>query len=152
MPYFGIEKIVAELQAVLEPAPLKTVLADGRELSYEQMCVMGILNITPDSFYAGVRSCCRRRSKKAGLMLAHGAGILDIGGESTRPGSDSVDGEEERNRVIPVIKAVRAAYPQAVISIDTYRADTAEAACRRCRYHQRCYCYGSRSEDGGFSS
>ena len=66
--------------------------------------------------------------KKAGLMLAHGAGILDIGGESTRPGSDSVDGEEERNRVIPVIKAVRAAYPQAVISIDTYRADTAEAA------------------------
>ncbi len=46
MPYFGIEKIVAELQAVLEPAPLKTVLADGRELSYEQMCVMGILNIT----------------------------------------------------------------------------------------------------------
>ncbi len=54
--------------------------------------------------------------------------FLDIGGESTRPGSDSVDGEEERNRVIPVIKAVRAAYPQAVISIDTYRADTAEAA------------------------
>lgn len=129
MPYFGIEKIVAELQAVLEPAPLKTVLADGRELSYEQMCVMGILNITPDSFYAGSRvPVVDDVVKKAGLMLAHGAGILDIGGESTRPGSDSVDGEEERNRVIPVIKAVRAAYPQAVISIDTYRADTAEAA------------------------
>ena len=55
-------------------------------------------------------------------------GVLDIGGESTRPGSDSVDGEEERRRVVPAIAALRKAYPDAVISIDTYRADTAEAA------------------------
>ena len=66
--------------------------------------------------------------ERAGRMLAAGAGVLDIGGESTRPGSDSVDGEEERRRVVPAIAALRKAYPDAVISIDTYRADTAEAA------------------------
>ena len=65
---------------------------------------------------------------RAGLMLEHGAQILDIGGESTRPGSDSVDGQEERRRVLPVIEALRKAYPEAVLSVDTYRADTAEAA------------------------
>ena len=61
-------------------------------------------------------------------MLEQGAQILDIGGESTRPGSDSVDGEEERRRVLPVIEALRKEYPEAVLSVDTYRADTAEAA------------------------
>lgn len=129
MPYFGIDKIKAELQAALRPAELKTVLADGRELTYEKMCIMGILNITPDSFYAGSRiDGVQEVVRRAGKMLEEGAGILDIGGESTRPGSDSIGGEEERARVLPVIEAVRRAYPEAVISVDTYRADTARAA------------------------
>ncbi|MDY4920714.1 MAG: dihydropteroate synthase [Phascolarctobacterium sp.] len=129
MQYFGLKQVSEELAAVLEPAPLVTTLADGRVLTYEKMCVMGILNITPDSFYAGSRvPQLDEVIKRAGEMLAQGAGILEIGGESTRPGSDSVDGEEERRRVLPVIKALREAYPEAVISIDTYRADTAEAA------------------------
>lgn len=129
MPYFGIDKIKAELQAALRPAELKTVLADGRELTYEKMCIMGILNITPDSFYAGSRiDSVQEVVRRAGKMLEEGAGILDIGGESTRPGSDSIGGEEERARVLPVIEAVRRAYPEAVISVDTYRADTARAA------------------------
>lgn len=133
MQYFGLKQVAEELAlavaAELEPSVLKTTLADGRILTYDRMCVMGILNITPDSFYA-----CSRVPMlddvvaRAGLMLEHGAGILDIGGESTRPGSDSVDGEEERKRVLPVIEALRKAYPEAVLSIDTYRADTAEAA------------------------
>ncbi|WP_293729253.1 dihydropteroate synthase [uncultured Phascolarctobacterium sp.] len=128
MPYFGLQQIAEELQAVLQPAPLFTTLADGRRLTYEQLCVMGILNITPDSFYAGSRVPLQDVVERAGRMLNEGAGILDIGGESTRPGSDSVDAEEERRRVVPVITELRRAYPQAVLSIDTYRAATAALA------------------------
>ena len=133
MQYFGLKQVAEELtQAVAaeqEPPALKTTLADGRVLSYEKMCVMGILNITPDSFYEGSRvPLLDDVLTRAGLMLEHGAQILDIGGKSTRPGSDSVDGQEERRRVLPVIEALRKAYPEAVLSVDTYRADTAEAA------------------------
>lgn len=66
--------------------------------------------------------------EKAGEMLRQGATVLDIGGESTRPGSDAVTADEEQKRVIPVIKALKERYPACVISIDTYRASTAEAA------------------------
>ena len=133
MQYFGLKQVAAELEAVvaavLNPTALKTTLADGRVLTYDKMCVMGILNITPDSFYEGSRvSALADVVARAGQMLEQGAQVLDIGGESTRPGSDSVDGEEERRRVLPVIEALRREYPEAVLSVDTYRADTAEAA------------------------
>ena len=129
MGYFGLSKVKAELEQALNPAPMVTTLADGRQLTYEEMCVMGILNVTPDSFYAGSRvPQMQAVLERAGRMLADGAGILDIGGESTRPGSDSVSGEEERSRVVPVIAALRKEYPEAVISVDTFRASTAEAA------------------------
>ena len=133
MQYFGLKQVTTELQeavaAGLEPAALRTTLADGRVLSYDKMCVMGILNITPDSFYEGSRvSALADVVARAGQMLEQGAQVLDIGGESTRPGSDSVDGDEERRRVLPVIEALRREYPEAVLSVDTYRADTAEAA------------------------
>ena len=133
MQYFGLKQVAAELQAAVDselaPQVLKTTLADGRVLTYDKMCVMGILNITPDSFYegSGVPGLADVVAR-AGQMLEHGAQILDIGGESTRPGSDSVDGKEERRRVLPVIAALRKEYPTAVLSVDTYRADTAEAA------------------------
>ena len=133
MQYFGLKQVAAELEAVvaavLNPTALKTTLADGRVLTYDKMCVMGILNITPDSFYEGSRvSALADVVARAGQMLEQGAQVLDIGGESTRPGSDSVDGDEERRRVLPVIEALRREYPEAVLSVDTYRADTAEAA------------------------
>lgn len=129
MPWFGMPRVAEDIKAALQPAELKTTLADGRVLTYERLCVMGILNITPDSFYAGSRvPQLQTVLERAGKMLADGAGVLDIGGESTRPGSDSVDGEEERRRVLPVIEALRKEYPEAVLSVDTYRADTAEAA------------------------
>ena len=133
MQYFGLKQVAAELQhavaAALKPQVLKTILADGRVLTYDKMCVMGILNITPDSFYEGSRvSALADVVARAGQMLEQGAQVLDIGGESTRPGSDSVDGDEERRRVLPVIEALRREYPEAVLSVDTYRADTAEAA------------------------
>lgn len=129
MPYFGLDKVREDLIEALKTYKLQTVLADGRVLDYEKMAVMGILNITPDSFYAGSRvPVLDEVIARAGKMLQDGAAILDIGGESTRPGSDSVSGIEERERVLPVIAALRRAYPQAVLSIDTYRADTASAA------------------------
>lgn len=133
MQYFGLKQVAEELQAAVDsalaPQTLKTILADGRVLTYDKMCVMGILNITPDSFYASSRvPVLDDVLTRAGQMLEQGAQILDIGGESTRPGSDSVDGEEERRRVLPMVAALRKEYPEAILSVDTYRADTAEAA------------------------
>ena len=128
MPYFGMDKVREELEAVLSESKLQTNLADGRVLTYDKVLIMGIINITPDSFYANSRTAIEEVVAKAGQMLADGADILDIGGESTRPGSEAVEAEEEQARVVPVIEALRKAYPDAVISIDTYRASTARAA------------------------
>ena len=91
--------------------------------------VVGILNVTPDSFSDGGDFLDpEAAARHAVAMLDDGAGILDLGGESTRPGSDPVSQEEELRRVIPVIERILSARPDAVISVDTYRADTARAA------------------------
>ncbi len=90
--------------------------------------VMGILNVTPDSFSDGGRFRDTGRAVEHGLrLLAEGADILDIGGESTRPGAEPVSEEEELRRVLPVLKALR---PQtrALLSIDTMKAAVARAA------------------------
>ena len=94
--------------------------------------VMGILNITPDSFSGdGLMSNGDRLEqsvRQAEHFLKHHTDILDIGGESTRPGSQPVTVEEELARVIPVIQDIRENFPEAIISIDTYKARVAEAA------------------------
>ncbi|HET7272387.1 MAG TPA: dihydropteroate synthase [Rubrobacter sp.] len=91
--------------------------------------LVGILNVTPDSFSDGGDFLDpEHAANHAATMLDEGAGIIDVGGESTRPGSDPVPQEEEVRRVIPVIERILAVNPQAVISIDTYRAETAKAA------------------------
>lgn len=129
MSYFGMANIKTELENILKPQLLQTILADGRTLLYDKMLVMGILNITPDSFYAGSRvPQIEQVLERAARMLEQGAAVLDVGGESTRPGSDAVSADEEQQRVVPVIKALKERYPDCVISIDTYRASTAEAA------------------------
>ena len=87
MPYFGMAGIKSELMAILDAPIPQTILSDGRILNYDKMLVMGILNITPDSFYAGSRvPQLEQVVEKAGEMLRQGAAVLDIGGESTRPG------------------------------------------------------------------
>ena len=129
MPYFGISEIAAELERFLTPEPKRTLLADGRMLRYDSMKVMGIINVTPDSFYADSRkSSIDAVLEQAEQMLAEGAAILDIGGESTRPGSDPVTAEEERERVLPALVAVKKKFPQSIISVDTYRATLAKEA------------------------
>jgi dihydropteroate synthase len=91
--------------------------------------VVGILNVTPDSFSDGGDFLDpEAAAEHAASMLDEGAGIIDVGGESTRPGSDPVPQEEEIRRVVPVIERILAARPEAVISVDTYRSETAAAA------------------------
>ena len=91
--------------------------------------VVGILNVTPDSFSDGGDFLDPEvAADQAATMLDEGADMLDVGGESTRPGSDPVSQEEEVRRVVPVLKRILSARPEAVISIDTYRSGTATAA------------------------
>ncbi len=92
--------------------------------------VVGTLNITPDSFYDGglYFNNVTNALKQVGLMIKAGADVIDIGGESTRPGSLPVSAEEEIRRVLPVIKKVRQKFGEIIISIDTNKATVAEAA------------------------
>lgn len=94
----------------------------------QRTCVMGILNVTPDSFYDGGRYFETEKAVAHGLrLIEEGAGIIDIGGVSTRPGSQPVSREEELGRIIPVIKEL-ASHAKVPISVDTYRAGVAEKA------------------------
>jgi dihydropteroate synthase len=95
----------------------------------DRTLVMGILNVTPDSFADGGTHFDHQRAIDAGLRMAEdGADLLDVGGESTRPGAAAVGAEEEKRRVLPVIEALarRLTLP---ISVDTYKAEVADAAC-----------------------
>jgi dihydropteroate synthase len=90
---------------------------------------MGILNITPDSFYEGSRMKTEHQVRtQAEKMLQEGAKIIDIGGASSRPGADFVSVEEELSRVLPIINLLVKYYPEALLSIDTYRAKVAKAS------------------------
>jgi dihydropteroate synthase len=109
--------------------PIDTLNCAGRLLLVDKPLVMGILNVTPDSFFGGnSRTTIDGYVEEAGLMLEQGAAILDIGGQSSRPGSQRIEADEEMERVIPVVEAIHAAYPQAFISIDSYHHRVAAAA------------------------
>ena len=108
------------------PAAGEVLQVKGQLLDLSIPKVMGIINVTPDSFY----SASKYKEEKAvldavGQMLTEGAAIIDIGGMSSRPGAALIDEEEELRRSIPVIKAIVREYPQALISIDTVRARVA---------------------------
>ena len=105
----------------------------GRLVDLTQPVVMGILNATPDSFFAGSRVSTNQSSidqvvDRAQRMLNEGATFLDIGGYSTRPGADAVTPSEEADRVLPIIEAILANFPDALLSIDTFRAAVARQA------------------------
>lgn len=100
----------------------------GRLLVADKPLVMGILNTTPDSFFSESRVEKEHIVERAGAMIVEGATILDIGGQSTRPGAVQVDAKTEAERVLPAIEAVRQAYPEIWISVDTYYASVAKEA------------------------
>jgi dihydropteroate synthase len=103
--------------------------AGGTLLDLKIPKVMGILNITPDSFYKGSRYTSETEIVEAAtVMISEGADILDIGGYSSRPGATHISEEEEYGRVIDAIKLVRREFPGSIISVDTFRSGIARAA------------------------
>lgn len=104
-------------------------LAHGRHLDLDEKSVlMGILNVTPDSFSDGGDSFAPEQALvHARQMMAEGAAIIDVGGESTRPGATAVSGQEEQARILPIIQAL-ATESDGIVSVDTYRAETARLA------------------------
>jgi dihydropteroate synthase len=106
-----------------------TLLSDGRIVTYERTRIMGIINVTPDSFHVSSRQdSVTKALKQAEKFLIDGADILDIGGESTRPGAEKIPEEEEIRRTEPVIKAIKKEFDKCIVSIDTYKSSTAETA------------------------
>lgn len=106
-----------------------TLNCKGRLLLIDSAIVMGIVNCTPDSFYSESRmSDTQLAVKKAFQMIEEGAAIIDIGGQSTRPGSMAVSATVETERIIPVIEIIKKKYPQIFISVDTFQSEVAEAA------------------------
>lgn len=106
----------------------KTLNCRGRLVDLTTPAVMGILNLTPDSFYAGSRTPADSVVATAEKMLADGATFLDIGGYSTRPGATDISPSEEVDRVLPAIDAILNSFPNALISVDTFRASVARQA------------------------
>ncbi|MCU0431523.1 MAG: dihydropteroate synthase [Cytophagaceae bacterium] len=107
----------------------KTLNLKGRLLDLSYPVVMGILNLTPDSFYAGSRQKnLNDLLFSAGDMLTDGARLLDLGGYSSRPGAEDISEEEELKRVVPAVEAILKEYPDALLSIDTFRARVAKEA------------------------
>ena len=104
------------------------LLSKEKKLSLSTPVIMGILNTTPDSFYGKSRVQTEQESVDlAGAMIEAGAAIIDIGGQSTRPGSERVSFGEELERVAPVVRAIRRAFPEAWLSVDTYYSSVALA-------------------------
>jgi dihydropteroate synthase len=111
------------------PAAQRTTTGVGGLSFGPDPVLVGVINVTPDSFsdggeFFGAEAAVAR----VGALLDEGAHVVDVGGESTRPGSDPVSPEEELRRVLPVIRGVLSARPDAAISVDTYRYSIAEAA------------------------
>ena len=105
-----------------------SINCSGRLLSFERPRVMGILNITPDSFYTGSRNMAAERiHEQAEKMLEEGASILDVGAVSTRPGAEEISVFQELERLGPALENLRKFCPQAIISVDTYRSVVARS-------------------------
>jgi dihydropteroate synthase len=108
-----------------------TLNCKGKLLVIDQPIVMGIINVTPDSFFEGHSALgLKGIVSLAGKMIDEGATILDIGGQSTRPGSERIAATKEIERVAPVIEAIQLKFPETIISIDTYHSRVAEMAVR----------------------
>jgi dihydropteroate synthase len=106
-----------------------TLNAGGKLIDLSSPKVMGIINLTPDSFYAGSRkqdiSAILAQSEK---MLAEGATFLDLGAYSSRPGAEDISVQQEMDRLLPAVQVIVAKLPDAILSIDTFRSQVAEAA------------------------
>ena len=108
---------------------MSTINANGQLIDLSEPQVMGILNVTPDSFYAGSRKQSENEiATRADQIIREGGSIIDIGAFSTRPGAAQVSAEEEMERMRRALKIVRGVQPDAVLSIDTFRPEIAQMA------------------------
>jgi dihydropteroate synthase len=119
--------VISEHEPSAEPPRLWRT--GSREILLDRPIVAGILNVTPDSFSDGGNFFSPVRAvERAAQMIEEGADIIDVGGESTRPGATVVDDDEEIRRVVPVIREIRRQFPDVLISIDTTKARVAMPA------------------------
>lgn len=100
----------------------------GRLIEYDRPAVMGIINVTPDSFYAGSRVNADEIGRRVRDMMDDGADMIDLGGYSSRPGAAAVSETEEIDRLAAGIAALREVSPDIVVSVDTFRASVAKVA------------------------
>lgn len=110
-----------------------TINLNGRLLDLSKPVVMGILNVTPDSFFDGGKYKTEKKVlKRAEEILEQGGSVIDIGAVSTQPGSEGISTKDEIDRLLPSVKAVRKAFPNSFISIDTYRSWVALKVIEEC--------------------
>ena len=104
-----------------------TLKCRGKLIDISKPKLMGILNITPDSFFdGGENNSLKSALKQTEKMLSEGADFIDIGGMSSRPGAELISFEEEKKRILPVINAIVQEFPNAILSIDTFRSEIAK--------------------------
>ncbi|MDR3230278.1 MAG: dihydropteroate synthase [Synergistaceae bacterium] len=135
MDCWGLRELREALTDALKNAAVSAwtlSLPRGRELRLDSRTkIMGILNLTGDSFYPASRvENVDDLLRRAEMMLKDGADVLDVGAESTRPGATPLDEREELDRLIPALKILRAAFPDSVLSVDTYKGRVAAEAAR----------------------
>ena len=125
-----LRKLSKEIREALDNAIFKTPVFRFKDKLIEfkdNFMIMGILNITPDSFSDGGDFFSPDRALfRVEEMIGEGADIVDVGGESTRPFSEPVSVDEELNRVVPVVEAIKRRFPDILVSVDTYKAKVAE--------------------------
>lgn len=134
MSWWGFPQIAADIRSALNGMAHRTSsvkLPCGTELAFgKRTMIMGIINLTDDSFYSASRTGANSEetAKRAERFVSEGADILDLGAESTRPGSSRVTEEDERTRVTSAVRSIRRVLPDVPISIDTTRTSVARAA------------------------
>ena len=114
--------------SVFQPVSCQSIKIGSKLMTFETPKVMGILNLTPDSFFdGGKHSSLESAILHAEKLIAEGADMIDIGAYSSRPGAQEISAQEEMDRAIPFIEAIHQSNPNVVLSIDTFRADVAES-------------------------
>ena len=110
-------------------SPKLTITCHGRLIDFSVPKIMGILNVTPDSFYDGGRYASEEAMiSRVTSMMEEGADIIDVGAFSTRPGAEVISADEEKARLLGALQIIRREFPDICISVDTFRADIAEMA------------------------
>jgi len=121
---------------MIKTTPAQSINLKGRIMTFDRPVIMGILNVTPDSFFDGGQNNknIEQILIKTQALLDAGADIIDIGAYSSRPGATLITSQEELDRALPAVHAISNTFPEAILSIDTFRADVA-AACVHAGVH-----------------